>query len=51
MTPPQLVKMISEKLDLQDSRNTFALFEQNAHQERAISGSTIIADILTRFEK
>ncbi|XP_048847725.1 pleckstrin homology domain-containing family H member 3 isoform X2 [Brienomyrus brachyistius] len=49
-TADELVKMISEKLGLQDSRNTFALFEQNAHQERAINGGTIIADILTRFE-
>uniref|UniRef100_A0A3B3Q4R8 Pleckstrin homology, MyTH4 and FERM domain containing H3 n=1 Tax=Paramormyrops kingsleyae TaxID=1676925 RepID=A0A3B3Q4R8_9TELE len=50
-TADELVKMVSEKLGMQDSRNTFALFEQNAHQERAVSGSTIIADILTRFEK
>ncbi|XP_072561208.1 pleckstrin homology domain-containing family H member 3 isoform X2 [Paramormyrops kingsleyae] len=49
-TADELVKMVSEKLGMQDSRNTFALFEQNAHQERAVSGSTIIADILTRFE-
>uniref|UniRef100_A0A8C7KX81 Pleckstrin homology, MyTH4 and FERM domain containing H3 n=1 Tax=Oncorhynchus kisutch TaxID=8019 RepID=A0A8C7KX81_ONCKI len=35
------------KLGLKESRNTFSLFEQNAHWERAVGGSTIIADILT----
>ncbi|XP_015217446.2 pleckstrin homology domain-containing family H member 3 isoform X1 [Lepisosteus oculatus] len=49
-TADEVVKKISEQLGLQHSQNTFALFEQNAHWERAVGGSTIIADILTRFE-
>ncbi|MBN3323482.1 MYO10 protein, partial [Atractosteus spatula] len=46
-TADEVVKKISEQLGLQHSQNTFALFEQNAHWERAVGGSTIIADILT----
>ncbi|MBN3296511.1 MYO10 protein, partial [Amia calva] len=49
-TADELVKKISEQLGLQLSRNTFALFEQNGHRERPVGGSTIVADILTRFE-
>ncbi|KAJ8284426.1 hypothetical protein COCON_G00032760 [Conger conger] len=49
-TADELVKKILERLGLQHSRNTFALFEQSAQRERPIGGSTIIADILTRFE-
>ncbi|KAJ8414419.1 hypothetical protein AAFF_G00052890 [Aldrovandia affinis] len=49
-TADELVKKMSEQLGLQHSQNTFALFEQSAHRERPVGGSTIIADILTRFE-
>ncbi|XP_036376671.1 pleckstrin homology domain-containing family H member 3 isoform X1 [Megalops cyprinoides] len=49
-TADELVKKMLEQLGLRDSRNIFALFEQSAHRERPIGGSTIIADILTRFE-
>uniref|UniRef100_A0A3Q1H8Z0 Uncharacterized protein n=1 Tax=Anabas testudineus TaxID=64144 RepID=A0A3Q1H8Z0_ANATE len=41
--------LIQEKLSLQDSKNTFALFEQNALWEQPVSGSVLIADILTSF--
>ena len=47
----QVVRRMQEKLGLQESRNTFSLFEQTSLWERPIAGSTIIADILTRFEK
>ncbi|CDQ85126.1 unnamed protein product [Oncorhynchus mykiss] len=50
-TANEVVRRMLEKLGLKESRNTFSLFEQNAHWERAVGGSTIIADILTRFEK
>ncbi len=42
---------MQEKLSLQESKNTFALYEQNALWEQPVTGSTLIADILTRFEK
>ncbi|KTG44656.1 hypothetical protein cypCar_00005056 [Cyprinus carpio] len=45
-----VVRQMAERLGLQDSRNTFALFEQNSCWEKAIGGSTIIADVITRFE-
>lgn len=41
---------MQEKLCLQESKNTFALYEQNALWEQPIAGSTLIADILTRLE-
>lgn len=47
----QVVRRMAERLGLQDSRNTFALFEQNGCWEKAIGGNTIIADVITRFEK
>lgn len=51
LAPPQVVRRMQEKLSLQDSKNTFALYEQNALWEQPIAGGTLIADILTRFEK
>lgn len=51
LAPHQVVRRMQEKLSLQDSKNTFALYEQNALWEQPIAGSTLIADILTRFEK
>ncbi|XP_046893765.1 pleckstrin homology domain-containing family H member 3 isoform X1 [Hypomesus transpacificus] len=49
-TASEVVRRMQEKLGLQESRNTFSLFEQTSLWERPIAGSTIIADILTRFE-
>uniref|UniRef100_A0A8C1F3C3 Pleckstrin homology, MyTH4 and FERM domain containing H3 n=2 Tax=Cyprinus carpio TaxID=7962 RepID=A0A8C1F3C3_CYPCA len=49
-TANEVVRQMAERLGLQDSRNTFALFEQNSCWEKAIGGSTIIADVITRFE-
>lgn len=42
---------MQEKLGLQESKNTFALYEQNALWEQPVAGSALIADILTRLEK
>uniref|UniRef100_A0A8C5ENT5 Pleckstrin homology, MyTH4 and FERM domain containing H3 n=1 Tax=Gouania willdenowi TaxID=441366 RepID=A0A8C5ENT5_GOUWI len=39
------------KLGLQESKNTFALYKQNALWEQPLTGGTLIADILTRLEK
>ncbi|XP_053555341.1 pleckstrin homology domain-containing family H member 3 isoform X2 [Bombina bombina] len=49
-TAEELVQEMIEKFNLDQSRNVFALYEQNSHYEQALSKATIIADILTRFE-
>lgn len=49
--PRQVVRRLQEKLGLQESKNTFALYEQNSLWERPVAGGALIADILTRFEK
>ncbi|CAJ1076146.1 pleckstrin homology domain-containing family H member 3 [Xyrichtys novacula] len=46
-TANEVVRRMQEKLSLQDSKNTFALYEQNALWEQPIAGGTLIADILT----
>uniref|UniRef100_A0A3B3Z6V6 Uncharacterized protein n=1 Tax=Periophthalmus magnuspinnatus TaxID=409849 RepID=A0A3B3Z6V6_9GOBI len=46
-TANEVVRRMQEKLNLQDSKNTFALYEQNALWEQPVSGSALIADILT----
>ncbi|KAK7940577.1 hypothetical protein WMY93_003903 [Mugilogobius chulae] len=48
-TANEVVRRMQEKLSLQDSKNTFALYEQNALWEQPVSGSALIADILTSF--
>lgn len=48
-TANEVVRRMQEKLSLQDSKNTFALYEQNAVWEQPVSGSALIADILTSF--
>ncbi|KAG7243538.1 hypothetical protein INR49_011094 [Caranx melampygus] len=50
-TANEVVRRMQEKLGLQESKNTFALYEQNALWEQPVAGSALIADILTRFEK
>ncbi len=47
----QVVRRMQEKLSLQESKNTFALFEQNALWDQPVAGNALIADILTRFAK
>lgn len=51
LPPHQVVRRMQEKLGLQESKNTFALYEQNALWEQPVTGSALVADILTRFEK
>uniref|UniRef100_A0A3Q2QEC5 Pleckstrin homology, MyTH4 and FERM domain containing H3 n=1 Tax=Fundulus heteroclitus TaxID=8078 RepID=A0A3Q2QEC5_FUNHE len=46
-TANEVVRRMQEKLGLQDSKNTFALFEQNALWEQPVSGNSLIADVLT----
>ncbi|CAL8302975.1 unnamed protein product [Merluccius merluccius] len=49
-TANEVLRRMQEKLGLQDSKNTFALYEQNALWEQPVAGGALIADILTRFE-
>ncbi|XP_075436302.1 pleckstrin homology domain-containing family H member 3 isoform X1 [Ascaphus truei] len=49
-TAGELVQELIEKLDLGQSRNVFALYEQNRHYEQALGTATLVADTLTRFE-
>lgn len=47
----QVARRMQEKLGLQDSKNTFALYKQNSAWEQPLAGSALIADVLTRFVK
>ncbi|KAM4692544.1 pleckstrin homology domain-containing family H member 3 [Rhinophrynus dorsalis] len=49
-TAEELVQQLIDKLNLSQSRNVFALYEQNNQFEQALSKSTIVADTFTRFE-
>lgn len=40
---------MQEKLGLQDSKNTFALYKQNSVWEQPVCGSALIADVLYRL--
>ncbi|XP_077475577.1 pleckstrin homology domain-containing family H member 3 [Stigmatopora argus] len=46
-TANEVVQRMQQRLCLQDSKNTFALYEQNALWERPFSGGVLIVDILT----
>uniref|UniRef100_A0A8D3A010 Pleckstrin homology, MyTH4 and FERM domain containing H3 n=1 Tax=Scophthalmus maximus TaxID=52904 RepID=A0A8D3A010_SCOMX len=46
-TANEVVRRMQEKLGLQESKNTFALYEQNALWEQPVAGSALIADVLT----
>lgn len=47
----QVARELVGRLGLTRSRNAFALYEQRGAQERALAGGTLVADVLTRFEK
>lgn len=52
LSPPlQVARELVGRLGLARSRNAFALYEQRGAQERALAGGTLVADVLTRFEK
>uniref|UniRef100_A0A668AES1 Pleckstrin homology, MyTH4 and FERM domain containing H3 n=1 Tax=Myripristis murdjan TaxID=586833 RepID=A0A668AES1_9TELE len=46
-TANEVVRRMQEKLGLQESKNTFALYEQNTLWEQPVASGTLIADILT----
>ncbi|KAF0874176.1 PKHH3 protein, partial [Crocuta crocuta] len=49
-TAGEVARELVGRLGLARSRNAFALYEQRGAQERALAGSTLVADVLTRFE-
>lgn len=51
LSPCQVARELVGRLGLARSRNSFALYEQRGAQERALAGGTLVADVLTRFEK
>nr|XP_010967320.1 pleckstrin homology domain-containing family H member 3 [Camelus bactrianus] len=50
-TAGEVARELVGRLGLTRSRNAFALYEQRGAQERALAGGTLVADVLTRFEK
>lgn len=48
---PQVAQELVARLGLSQSPNVFALYEQNRHHERPVGRATLVADVLTRFEK
>uniref|UniRef100_A0A452VM08 Pleckstrin homology, MyTH4 and FERM domain containing H3 n=1 Tax=Ursus maritimus TaxID=29073 RepID=A0A452VM08_URSMA len=50
-TAGEVARELVGRLGLARSRNAFALYEQRGAQERALAGGTLVADVLTRFEK
>ncbi|XP_078080421.1 unconventional myosin-X [Mustelus asterias] len=49
-TAGEVVKCLLMRLGLEQSRNQFALFEQNMTDQHFVASNTIVADIVTRFE-
>ncbi|XP_041029247.1 pleckstrin homology domain-containing family H member 3 isoform X3 [Carcharodon carcharias] len=49
-TAGEVVNSLLVKLGLEQSRNQFALFEQNMTEQQLVTNNTIVADIITRFE-
>lgn len=47
----QVVEKLIRGLAMEDSRNMFALFEQNASTEKAIESRAVVADVLAKFER
>ncbi|KAM5264416.1 unconventional myosin-X [Ctenodactylus gundi] len=50
-TAGEVVEKLIRGLAMEDSRNMFALFENNGHVDKAIESRTIVADVLAKFEK
>ncbi|TDH06304.1 hypothetical protein EPR50_G00132250 [Perca flavescens] len=50
-TAGEVVEKLIRGLAMEDSRNMFALFEQNDTTEKAIESRTVVADVLAKFEK
>lgn len=48
---PQVAQELVSRLGLSQSPNLFALYEQSRLHEQPVGSSTLLADVLTRFEK
>lgn len=48
---PQVARELVSRLGLSQSPNLFALYEQSRLREQPVGSSTLLADVLTRFEK
>ncbi|POI31272.1 hypothetical protein CIB84_004976 [Bambusicola thoracicus] len=48
---PQVAQELVSRLGLSQSPNLFALYEQSRLREQPVGSSTLLADVLTRFEK
>ncbi|MBN3290150.1 MYO10 protein, partial [Polypterus senegalus] len=50
-TAGEVVEKLIRGLAMEDSRNMFALFEQNQSTDRAVESRVIVADVLAKFER
>ncbi|MBN3321825.1 MYO10 protein, partial [Atractosteus spatula] len=50
-TAGEVVEKLIRGLAMEDSRNMFALFEHNDTIDKAIESRTVVADVLSKFEK
>ncbi|XP_066302759.1 unconventional myosin-X-like isoform X5 [Branchiostoma lanceolatum] len=50
-TASEVVQRLVRGMNLEETHNTFALFERGAGQDKAIDGKAIVADILAKFEQ
>uniref|UniRef100_A0A8C4S127 Unconventional myosin-X-like n=1 Tax=Erpetoichthys calabaricus TaxID=27687 RepID=A0A8C4S127_ERPCA len=50
-TAGEVVEKLIRGLAMEDSRNMFALFEQNQSTGRAVESRVIVADVLAKFER
>lgn len=48
---PQVARELVSRLGLSQSPNLFALYEQSRRREQPVGNATLLADVLTRFEK
>lgn len=47
----QVAQELVSRLGLSQSPNLFALYEQSRRREQPVGSTTLLADVLTRFEK
>lgn len=47
----QVAQELVSRLGLSQSPNLFALYEQSRRREQPVGSATLLADVLTRFEK
>lgn len=46
-----MARELVSRLGLSQSPNLFALYEQSRRREQPVGNATLLADVLTRFEK